>query len=186
MINKEYFDENAMQVTHKLFSAERSVQLKNILNQKDYLSLLESAKRSYTNHIIEPLLYSYRSTSFTNKKVIRSIQEITEKVTQKSLSLQHATLFRFQHRDYTLLYDDMKEDIGVLAILELTPHWKEEFGGATFFMKKSEEFLRVIPSQNTLTIAEMTKDLRKFVKYINHTATNRKRYVIELLFAIKK
>ena len=58
---------------------------------------------------------------------------------------------------------------------DLTPQWKAEWGGATFFVTEEGEKLMIPPVPNTLVIAESG---RSYVKYVNRVAGKEGRLVV--------
>ncbi|XP_033118300.1 prolyl 3-hydroxylase OGFOD1-like [Anneissia japonica] len=88
----------------------------------------------------------------------------------------HGDVRRWQHGDYTLLHDTDTEgsEFALDAIVYFNcKEWKNEYGGFTSYLAKGEdeELLSVAPKENCLSLVYRDKDTLRFVKHINHRAT---------------
>ncbi len=100
---------------------------------------------------------------------IKELHLVLKKLTGKKFIF---SVLKFEHGDYTVLYDDLKPAKGVAVILDLV-NFDESWGGYTSFMKGSEELFRVVAKQNSLTLIDQS-GLRSFTKYVNHHAQHQR------------
>ena len=77
-----------------------------------------------------------------------------------------------EHKDYSLLNDHEKA-ITFFEVNFFLSNFKEDFGGYFCYMRDDKELLRVIPSENSLTLVHLQK-VNRFIKYINVNSGNKK------------
>ncbi len=79
---------------------------------------------------------------------------------------------RFGHRHFTLLHDKQSSEERFMFIYTFAPSsWNPASGGSLIFSYGDErEPLVFEPKANSLVIMKVPKNMREFVKYINHTA----------------
>jgi Rps23 Pro-64 3,4-dihydroxylase Tpa1-like proline 4-hydroxylase len=83
---------------------------------------------------------------------------------------------RWQHGSYTLVHDtDLGgSEFALDALLYCScKDWQKDFGGHTSYIARGEdeELLTVFPMENSLALVYRDKDTMKFVKHVNHRAT---------------
>ena len=156
-INSEYDEE-------KLNEAKISFKLSGNLRLPSFLS---SKGLEHFKHLKFKRVYIPGKSSFSIAKApaIKEADFILKKLTGRKFIF---SVLKFEHGDYTVLYDDLKLSKGVAVVLDLV-NFDESWGGFTSFMKDAEELFRVVSKQNTLTIINQS-GLRSFTKYVNHHA----------------
>ena len=176
-INKKYLDKNTLKAAALQFAQHNHIQLLDFLNSTE----LQSIKIKDTRKNLVPDKFSFSSSPLPQQLRFLQSEEfrvLLSFITQQQLSTKEISLRLFEHRDYTLLYDNLKQN-GILSLLDLTP-WKDEWGGYTSFVADAEVF-RLIPQKNSLFIVHHG-GLKHFVKYVNHHAKG-KRVFVEMWMA---
>lgn len=153
-INPEYDDAT-------LKEAARSFKLSGNLKLLSFISKFDENLKFKRVYI--PEKYSYSVAKASASKLQRVLQKLTGKKFKFSA-------IKFEHGDYTLLYDDLKPSKGIVCMLDLFD-FDESWGGYTSFTKDGEEVVRVVARQNALTIINQS-GLRSFTKYVNHRASH--------------
>ena len=157
MINSQYLSSEVLNNITSYLKKSSSIQLQEILTQEIYQKLLNNLSKLKLKREYIPNSHSYSSLEFKDNELISLLTEFISKLLNKKVKLISSKLYSFAHKDYTLLQDDISEEKGITAILELTPDWNLESNGYTSFMIKDEELIRINPSHNTLSIIKTTK-----------------------------
>lgn len=186
MIHHLYENEGILDQIREVLHTEHSVQLHHFLQQETYQRLLSSVHRFRFTRTYTPLVHSFSSTPFRDRRCISAVNTLVQALLQHRHTLASSVLFCFSHRDYTLLHDASQEERGILALFELTPTWQDTYGGYTSFWAGGRETLRLTPLPNSLTLVSTDQNVKRFVKYINHTSLPSQRYVAELTFKEKE
>lgn len=152
------YDEETLNEAKISFKLSGNLQLLSFLSSKG----LEHFKHSRFKRVFIPEEYSH---SVAKAPAIKGLQSILQKLTGKKFTF---SVLKFEHGDYTVLYDALKPAKGVAVILDLAD-FDESWGGYTSFMKDSEELFRVVAKQNSLTLVNQS-GLKSFTKYVNHHA----------------
>jgi len=182
LLADEYLDKETIKAAAVTFAKSNppNIQLKNILRQDKFNQFAEKLnalgwEKKYVpetgcyDHALIPLGLSDFLHSEEFKMLISFI-------THKTIHQTRAELCSFGHRDYTLLYDELR-DSGIFFQLEFTSQWDQNWGGYTSFTQ-DEEMLRIVPSSNTLVLVDC-KNMKHFTKYICHKAGQHKRILVE-------
>lgn len=178
MINKVYIKEQTIEKIKKVLKKEGCIQLQNFFREKYYKVLYN--KNIKLKKVYIPNLCSYSFSEFKDKKFLKQISNFLSNFYR--LKLKGSKILYFKHEDYTLLNDKTNEEEGITIIIELTNNWNNEYGGYTLFTKNNKEVLRINPIKNSLTIIKTNKEMKSFVKYVNHKAKNNKRIFVELKY----
>lgn len=146
--------------------------------EESYFKQLQKKIRSLTFRKEKKLLtHSYHQavTSFLNTPEIRNfIFAVTKKRVKKIV----ATVLYLGWKDYTILNDTVHEKQNYDFILDLDYLWDEHAGGLVFYSDGRGNFVKIPPRRNTLTVVKRKKNLRQFVKYVNHHAGRKKRQLL--------
>lgn len=183
MLNQQYKDKEVLIPIQEVLNETGSIQLQGILDSKPYLELLNKMSKFNLKKEYSPESHSYHSSKFTDKDVINLISKFISELFTRKPELKSATLYKFKHRDYTLLQDDISEKKGVTVILELTKEWDLQADGYTTFFEDNAEISRINPIPNSLAIILTNKNMKSFIKYINHYSKTNERIFIELKFS---
>ena len=186
MIANSYTDEIVLKQLREAFEKEGSVHLTQFLDKKVHEKLLAQVKRAYFKRTFAPLTHSYGVLPFHQNLLARTVHDFICSLLGLTLPLPSISAYSFGHRDYTVLQDDVFEKKGILVQLDLSLHWKEEFGGSTYLIDKDHDFLRVLPLSNSLVMMKTDQTMKRFVKYVNHMATNRRRLFLEWFYPLEK
>ena len=153
------YDHETLQQAARSFKLSGNLQLLSFLSA----SAFNSFKNLKFKRVYFPGKYSYSIA----KALALKLQPILFKLTGKKFRF---SMFKFEHGEYTVLYDALRPAKGIVAMLDLFD-FDESWGGYTSFMKGGEELFRVVAKQNALTIINQS-GLRSFTKYVNHHATH--------------
>ena len=173
LITKKYIDKETLKSAALHFMQSRQIQLPDFLNNA---ALLKTKTTRMTKHSV-PDKSSYSSAQLPSSLNFFTSEEfrvLISFITQQQLQIKNASIKMFEHHDYTLLYDDLLQE-GTLVIFELTSEWQEDWGGYTSFVNDGEAF-RIVPHKNALFIVDH-KNLKHFVKYVNHHAKGKRIFV---------
>eukprot|EP01135_Chromosphaera_perkinsii_P005502 Nk52_evm51s352 gene=Nk52_evmTU51s352 len=98
-------------------------------------------------------------------------QNILNSMTGLSLSQLSVEIQKFDHGDYTLLYDGQHAGEGADIFLYLDcEEWGEAFGGTVRYVSDNEELMRICPDKNSLSIVFRDGETSFYTKYISHIA----------------
>ena len=171
MINKKYIEKNVLKAAALHFAQHRQIQLLDFLTEETLIKI----KAHNPKKIIAPDKFSFSSCTLPTLIFSEELRLLISVITQQQLNIKEFSFKMFEHGDYTLLYDDLKQK-GILALLDVSS-WKEEWGGYTSFVADNEVF-RLVPQKNSLFIVNHD-GLKHFVKYVNHHAKG-KRFFVEM------
>lgn len=159
MVNSAY-DDATLKEAARSFKLSGNLQLLSFLSVESFNEFRNlKFKRVYV-----PGKFSY---SISKAPVLKEFQAILQKLTGKKFTF---SMMKFEHGDYTVLYDALKPAKGIVVMLDFFD-LDESWGGCTSFMKNNEELFRVVAKQNSLTIINQS-GFRSFTKYVNHHATH--------------
>ncbi|MDP3733706.1 MAG: hypothetical protein Q8R37_00610 [Nanoarchaeota archaeon] len=99
-------------------------------------------------------------------------------ITRKKMKRLSAEIIQFGWKDYTILNDTVNEKHHYDFIIDLDDFWDERSGGTIFYSDGTGNYVHIPARRNTITIVKRTKNLRQFVKYVNHRAGRKKRHLL--------
>ncbi len=172
------YTKNELAAAGKIFAKNKSIQLKQFVQQAQYEKLCRSIERLQWKKKIEYDKFNYKTAPlpkellefFQSQDFLETVLILSGKTPKEVI----CELRLFEHENYTLLHDEIVQPEGIAFELEFTPIWNEKWGGCTSFVRKKKEFARITPTPNTLTIVQQDKNTKSFVKYVNHLAENKK------------
>lgn len=181
MINSFYLNEDITKQINNTLDKEGIVRLDDFFEGKSYNSIFRDVSKLKFIKSDFPNKFSY-SYSKIPKNILQlffddSFLSFIEKISGRKLSID-LSLRKFEHRNYTLLHDELKKDKGLIFMLFFTDNWKDEFGGMKIFELKKEKII-VSPKQNSFFLVNLKQETRSFVKYVNNLAKKNFYYVIE-------
>ena len=103
-------------------------------------------------------------------------------INNKITKLNNYEIVKFQHKNYTLLHDNLKEKQQLRLIFDFTEDWNHDSGGFNSYINNSEELLRINPKENSLSIIQLNEKILNFTKYINNKAKNNKTIFLRARF----
>ena len=169
-INPKYLTVESVRKIALLFAKEGALQLPDFLLAERYKKLTE--RRYPFTHAYSPQQYSYDYAEIPAEVraflLSSAFSSYLEMLTGYSRVLPEQIL-RFNHRDYTALYDH-KPFTGLGVALSLTPRWDYRMGGVLVYKHSSGDALEVVPRANTLTLAQCSSEIQSYVSYVNHLA----------------
>ena len=181
-LNLDYLNyENIINIK-KIFheNKPKSVKLESIFKKDKYDLLLKEFMKLKFKRNYAPEIYSFSKSAISDEfsKLIKSEEFITfiEFIFDKNIKNIQSQSLIFEHKDYTLLKDDVSESF--FEINFFFNNWKEEFGGY-FSYFKDEELLRILSTENSATFVHLDK-IQKFVKYINVNSGFNKIFFVNL------
>ena len=153
-----------------------SIQLHKFLDQDQLARLNRAIKKLKFKENYVPDLHYYKQAEKIPKELkqlMRQIAGFVQFVSGKKVKCKEITIRSFGKKHYTLLHDAKKEKPGIDFVLDLTPKWDPEAGGSMIYMKNGEDIITIRPAFNTFSLVKRTKDMMRFVKYVNHKAKNK-------------
>ena len=183
MINNIYERPEVLSSLKKVFKEQGSVQMEVFLEPKIYDEVVKGIKKAYMKKVNVPLEGLYFQAPFQKKEITKAIDGWISALMEKPVKSEQ-TIFSFRHKDYTICSDEHDEKKGLMAFLEVTKVWGENWGGYTSFIKNNEEVFRIVPVANTLTLVSVGEKMKKFVKYVNYHAGKTKREYIKFFYEI--
>lgn len=157
-VNHEY-DEKTLKEAARSSKLSGNLQLMSFLSAEAF----NSFKNLKFKRVYIPGKYSYSIA----KAPELGLQPVLQKLTGKKFKF---SILKFEHGDYTVLYDALRPAKGFVVMLDLFD-FDESWGGYTSFVKDNKEMVRVVAKQNALIIINQS-GLRSFTKYVNHHATH--------------
>ncbi len=149
--------------------AKAAVQLKREGSVQLHEILVPGALRSFKNlkwkHLYNPLKFSLHYSTPPN--VWKVFQNLVSELIGKKVKCGMWCIALLPG-DYSVLYDSLKPGKGFIFMYDLNSV-PESWGGYTVLLKDDKEVVRVIPKENSFTIANQS-GLRMFHKYLNHHA----------------
>lgn len=175
-INQLYIN-NSEQIVKSFSEDFPGAILFDFLEESYFKQLLKKVKTLTFRKEKNILTNSYRMavTSLLNTPEVRNF---IFAVTKKRIQKVAAEVLYFGWKDYTILNDAVHEKQKYDLILDLDDFWDENAGGIVFYSDGMGNFVKIPPRRNTLTIVKRTKNLRQFVKYVNHHAGRKKRQLL--------
>ena len=168
-LNLDYLNYETLTEVKKAFAknSPNSIKLETFFKKEKYDLLLKELLKLKFKKIYSPEICSFSMSIISDEfsKLIKSEEFISfiEFIFDKKINNIQSESLIFEHKDYTLLQDNVKESF--FEINFFFNDWKEEFGGY-FSYFKDEELLRILPTHNSVTFVHLD-EIQKFVKYIN-------------------
>ena len=189
-IHIQYFMDRVLDKASAQFRKEWSIQLHRFLQPEIYKKAIALARAPLKSQYVpdQYCYHTFKSTPVIAKQLMRMVQSadfaaIISIIVGKKIRLRHAAWRVYQHGDYTVRHDKLKEPPGYDVLLDITQHWDERACGHHSFVQGGKEIVRISPMPNSLAIIKRPSHLQKFVKYANHHAGKDKRVVLEARFA---
>lgn len=153
------------------FKRNGFIMFNDFFTKEEYAKVFSLLKRKRFEHIDEPAKCSFAEVEsfpelegmFKSDKFIDFLRGVSgKKKVEVDISVK-----RFTHKDFTLLHDDDESETGLKFFFIFADSWEENAGGKTIFMTKKEPLLFPVVG-DCLAIVDVKKDMRDFVKYVNH------------------
>lgn len=151
--------------------------LRNIFDAATYRQVQDQASAASLEKDVSPLTHSY---SRQERDIPQEVFQFLKSILPKKSYPHSSTLISLTWKDYTILHDnpiDAKEPAGVDIILDLTEGWREEWGGIVTY-DDGRTTLKIPPQGNSLTLLRRTKKMQRYIKYVNHHASGKRRRFI--------
>lgn len=169
MLNKSYTEEN--------LSAA-----KQFLEDNSYVQLQEAFSD-------ESFLQSIRDLDFTeNKDIMHHCfmeaefvvpAELKDMLAKFDVSVTSGKVFKLRWKDYSMISDADSALIGHEVIIDATPLWDENAGGAIVYIDAEGESIPIEATPNSVTIIA-AKNMHRFFQYVNHYGDGRDRVFVIL------
>lgn len=194
-IKSVYLQKEALQQLRDSFQQQKQLihlQLYDFLQQHAAATLIQHIKKSTLKKEYAPDKYSFHVATLTEPlrpffSFLRSSQffHYIKEITGLPLVQQpEITVFRFAHRDYTLLHDAVQQHSGLLLHFELTQPWDSSWGGYDVYSTPDEDPLVLQPQFNSLTFILLNKDMQHFTKYVNYLAGKHQRFFLRAFYPL--
>lgn len=174
-INPFYLQPQIIAQIKKKLGQENIVILHNVLDEAERHYLNKSVPQYRFAKLYLPHKHRYYSADKNIPAV--SLSRLLEHITNKRLSL---VAQRFEKGSYTLLHDQLKPH--TVEALYFLNDFDPAFGGSFFQVDGKGNYAKVIPMANMLVVMfqahKHKTDNRHYIKYINHTAAEKKLYLL--------
>ena len=191
-INNDYLNPQTIITIKQAFQENnpKSIQLQNFLKNNKFKILQKAIMNSKYYLEYKPDCYSFYKIKKSNKIINEFIKFIESKefrllisfINNKITKLNNYEIVKFQHKNYTLLHDNLKEKQQLRLIFDFTEDWNHDSGGFNSHIDNSEELLRINPKENSLSIIQLNEKILNFTKYINNQAKNNKAIFLRASF----
>jgi len=191
-INNDYLNPQTIMTIKQAFHENnpKSIQLQNFLKNNKFKILQKAIMNSKYYLEYKPDCYSFYKIKKSNKIIKEFIKFIESKefrllisfINNKITKLNNYEIVKFQHKNYTLLHDNLKEKQQLRLIFDFTEDWNHDSGGFNSYINNSEELLRINPKENSLSIIQLNEKILNFTKYINNQAKNNKAIFLRASF----
>lgn len=191
-INNDYLNPQTIMTIKQAFHENnpKSIQLQNFLKNNKFKILQKAIMNSKYDLEYKPDCYSFYKIKKSNKIIKEFIKFIESKefrllisfINNKITKLNNYEIVKFQHKNYTLLHDNLKEKQQLRLIFDFTEDWNHDSGGFNSYINNSEELLRINPKENSLSIIQLNEKILNFTKYINNKAKNNKTIFLRARF----
>jgi len=191
-INNDYLNPQTIMTIKQAFHENnpKSIQLQNFLKNNKFKILQKAIMNSKYDLEYKPDCYSFYKIKKSNKIIKEFIKFIESKefrllisfINNKITKLNNYEIVKFQHKNYTLLHDNLKEKQQLRLIFDFTEDWNHDSGGFNSYINNSEELLRINPKENSLSIIQLNEKILNFTKYINNQAKNNKAIFLRASF----
>ncbi len=206
-LKKDYLQQKTVIQMRELYNQENDSNQKQVIKQLQLQQFFNTKIKTVVKQLFcldatrkyVPNIYNY---SFAQK--IRNVQKIDDKSDGNKELMNFLALFQseewikyisfitgikvvnctlkiksFGHKDYSLIHDSIEQKKAIIVLVDITPNWKDEFGGY-FVLHKGEEFFVVPSAENSILIYERDQEMKSFVKYVNHHAGKKKKIFLEI------
>ena len=157
-----------------------SVTLPHFFKNKVYTHIKKEILILHYKKMMTPIFYSYLAAKPpTNLQTILNSKEFLNflsSINGRRIKKIKGSIECFGWKNYMILNDEVKEKPGIDVIIDFTDSWDKKFGGSLVYVDGTGSYTKIPASSNTLIIAERKKNVQKFVQYVNHLCTNRKRF----------
>jgi len=181
-INPNYSSKSVVQTICIAFKNQQIVQLQDFITQNAYKLMINQINSAHWKEMYEPDKFKCDFAQvplpilkfFFSQKFRNLMQQLTRTTLKKN---PMCVLTRFSKGQYTLLHDQPEHTNSIWFGFELTPTWNTSWGGFSSIVSKEKELCRISPIKNSLTIFQLSKQTSMFVKYVNHSAKNKRVFI---------
>lgn len=184
MINPEYLQKENWQKLQEAFRAADfpSITLFDFFNEDFYIQLKEEMIKLDYHHEHKLLFHSYAVAEVPDEilNIFNSPEflKIMSVIINKKIKIITPKAYLFSWKDYTILHDQALEELGTDLIFDFTDDWSDKAGGTIIYKDEEGNFVKLPVVGNMLAIVERKEGVQKFLQYVNHYGTERKRYLI--------
>ncbi|MDO8661589.1 MAG: hypothetical protein Q7K43_06890, partial [Candidatus Woesearchaeota archaeon] len=169
----------AVLAIHTAFKNQQLVQLQDFFAKKTYKQMVVQVNSANWKELYEPDKFKCDFAQVPEPvwKIFFSLEfrTLVQQLTGTTLKKKPVcVLTSFGKGQYTLLHDKPQHTSGIWFGFELTQTWKNSWGGFSSITKKGKEIGRILPVRNSLTLVQLSKQTSMFVKYLNHSAKNKR------------
>ena len=153
---------------HDFFSEDFYLKLEKEMNLLNY----RKEKNILTHSYAKSKLYSKVLAAINSSELLNYLSSIIG----KEIRRVDGEAYKFYWQDYTILNDDVKEELGVDIVIDFTEDWDEDFGGSLFYVDGTHHQIPV--RRNTISVIERKHNVQRFLKYVNNHAGRKKRCLL--------
>jgi len=177
-INPIYLKEETQQKVRKSFlhSDFPAVLLHDFFSKDFYaelkkkVSLLDLKKENTVLH------HSYAVAA--SRISSEALAEFLSFVTKKKGEEINFTAYLLTWKDHQILNDKYLEKPGIDIVIDLTEEWDADWGGVVTFTDGRGTVYPLPPAANSVAIVERKKNLQKYIQYVNHYGSEKKRVLL--------
>jgi hypothetical protein len=164
--NPKYFTQKAVGTMQRIFANDNEIVLQDFFSAEKLKTIGQN--RPKWKHAYVPHSHSYdvASASFLPLDVLQAYLEHIVGPLQRT----DAKLYRFTHRDYTILHDDKPKD--VIELLITFTEAISDAGGLLVYRNELGDASVITPRNNQIAIVR-TGARKRFVQYLNHHIGNK-------------
>lgn len=194
-INKQYTNIEFVQDMQEFFDKEGFIQLLDFFDEDKVETLHKTLEKTSFTKDFKPLEHKKSTLNIKETFVPEILEcveffksrewiEYLETITEFSLQYKTISLDKFSHRDYEILNDKKEREDSLQVIFDLTPSWRNSWGGILTFTTKEEELLYLEPKFNALNIIFKPSEIMTYLKYLNNQTKNNQiiRIIVEYEF----
>lgn len=182
-LNDTYLDYDNLAEISKVFSknAPNSIKLEDFFKKEKYILLNNEIRnlKFKKKYIPDKLSFSISETGANFDKLFNSdeFRIFLEFIINKKITNFKKKALLIKHKDYSLLSDDNVKFTGILINFFFNDLWRDVYGGYFSYISENEEVLRILPSENSLTIVSVDEKVDGFIKYVNINSRKKRIYL---------
>lgn len=180
MINQKILKSNIMAELKSGFRGNnpKGVQVQGFMDAESYKKFLAAVTNAdFKKSEVRDTHSFFEAKSDTLKWFgSKEFLSFASSVVGKKLAKASSALRIFLAGSYTLMHDEATAEKGIEFCFDLTPQWRQDWGGSTVYLTDAGEKLVLPPAPNNLVINESSR--RSYVKYVNNLAGKEGRLVV--------
>lgn len=186
-INKFFLEEKTLEEMAIFFNKESFIQLDSFFKDSALIDLKKSLVNYNYIKEYKPMFWKKKYIDIKNLYSLDILKFVEffrssfflnyiETFTGFNLIFKKISIENYTVGDYTLLNDRNKNKEGLDITFDLSDDFKQNWGGTSVYLIKTEDIFYLTPKYNSLTIIYNDENMMKYLKYINHKAKGKNIY----------